>query len=87
MMNSITPSTPYSEYYLSEYNHHDGESFITFNLIDVNFDRKELTLAITRLGKISHQTFPLMSDIVDSLYFEYGVMNERIYLNDFEEVI
>ncbi len=32
------------QYQLSEFNFYDGEAFITFNLIDINFEKKEITV-------------------------------------------
>ena len=36
-------------------------------------------------GKISVVTYDLMTDKNGRLYFEYGVMFERVYLDEFEE--
>ncbi len=86
-MTNLSPFTPFSEYYLSEYNHYNGECFVTFNITHINFERKEIIFAVTRLGGISHQTYDLLLDNDGEFYFEYGVMNERIYLNEFKEII
>lgn len=64
---------------------YDGECFITFDVIEVNFDRNEITVAVTNRGKISVLDYDLLSDKQGNLYFEYGVGFEKIYLNDFEE--
>lgn len=41
------------QYQLSEFQFYDGEEFITFNLIDINTEKKEITVAVTDRGRIS----------------------------------
>ena len=75
------------KYYLSEFSYDDGEYEIIFNILDVNFVYKTITVAITRAGRISQDTFPLLRDTDGKLYFEYGKFYEnKIMLDDFEEV-
>lgn len=50
------------KFYLSEFSYYDGEYEITFNIVDVDFDRQSITVAITRAGKITQDTFPLLKD-------------------------
>ena len=45
------------QYQLSEFQFYDGEEFITFNLIDINTEKKEITVAVTDRGHISVRTF------------------------------
>ena len=73
------------QYQLSEFQFYDGEEFITFNLIDKNNKKKEITVAVTDRGHISVRTFDLLEDR-GRLYFEYGVGFNQIDVNDFEEV-
>lgn len=73
------------QYQLSEFQFSDGEEFITFNLIDINTEKKEITVAVTDRGHISVRTFDLLEDR-GRLYFEYGAMFEHVHLDDFEEV-
>ncbi len=73
------------QYQLSEFKFFDGEENITFNLIDINTEKREITVAISNRGKITVQTFDLLEDC-GRLYFEYGVTYDRIDLEDFEEV-
>ena len=74
------------QYQLSEFQFYDGEAFITFNLIDIDTEKKEITVAVTDRGKISVQTFALLEDC-GRLYFEYGIAGqEHIHIEDFEEV-
>ena len=75
------------KYYLSEFSYDDGEYEIIFNILDLNFVYKTITVAITRAGRISQDTFPLLRDKDGKLYFEYGKFYEnKIMLDDFEEV-
>ena len=59
------------QYQLSEFQFYDGEEFITFNLIDINTEKKEITVAVTDRGRISVHTFDLLEDC-GRLYFEYA---------------
>ena len=68
---------------MSEFNFFNGTHFITFNLIECNEENETVTVAITNLGKITQDTFPLLRDNADNLYFEYGLYYDKIYLNDF----
>ena len=73
------------QYQLSEFNFYDGEDFITFNLIDINTEKKEITVAITNRGHISVQTLVLLEDC-RRLYFEYGIDFNKINIDNFEEI-
>ena len=70
---------------MKEYQHFDGENYITFNIVDINDNETEVYVAVTNLGKISLVTYQLWEDN-DGLYFLYGPCEDEIYLNDFEEV-
>lgn len=75
------------KFYLSEFSYFDGEYDVTFNIVDVDFDRQAIIVAISRCGKITQDTFDLMKDKNNNLYFEYGKFYEnKISLDDFEEV-
>jgi len=73
------------KYYMSEFELYDGEHFVTFNIVDICAVRDEITVAVTNGGKISVCTFDLKSDD-ERLYFEYGVMQEQIAVDDFVKV-
>ena len=77
--------TEFRAYYLSEFELYDGEAFITFNIVGIDLDRNEVQVAVSNRGKISVVTYDLMTDKNGRLYFEYGVMFERVYLDEFEE--
>ena len=51
----------------------------------IDLDRNEVQVAVSDRGKISVVTYDLMTDKNGRLYFEYGVMFERVYLDEFEE--
>ena len=72
-MNTLTP--------LKEYQHYDGEAFITFNIISLK--QSFVTLAITNRGKISIVDYDIYLNNHGE-YFEYGPLNEKIYLEEFE---
>ncbi len=87
MKNQVQSQEDPRKYYLSEFSYDDGEYEITFNIIDVNFDLETITVAITRAGKITQDTFPLLRDKDGKLYFEFGKFYEnKISLEDFEKV-
>lgn len=77
--------TEFRKYYLSEFELYDGEAFITFNIVGIDLDRNEVQVAVTDRGRISVVTYDLLTDKNGRLYFEYGVMFERVYLDEFEE--
>lgn len=72
-------------YYLSEFKYHDETHEITFNIVEINFDKFEITIAITDDGKISVQTFDLKLE-AGRLFFEYGIMLDKVAVDDFEQV-
>ncbi|MFA6780406.1 MAG: hypothetical protein WCU80_11605 [Paludibacteraceae bacterium] len=85
MENKVSKITDFrKKYYLSEFQLFDGEDFITFNIVDINTERNEITVAVTDRGKISVITYDLKRD-GDRFYFEYGVMCDKIKVDDFEE--
>ena len=75
----------YRKYYLSEFSYHDGDHFITLNIIDIDMYKNEITIAITDEGKISVRSFDLKSDN-GRLFFEYGILREIIAVDDFEQI-
>lgn len=87
MKEKVTTQENERKFYLSEFSYFDGEYDITFNIIDIDFLRQTITVAISRCGKITQDTFDLMRDSKGNLYFEYGKFYEnKISLDDFEEV-
>ena len=84
-MNKVSSLTEFRKYYLSEFELYDGEAFITFNIVGIDLDKKEIQVAVTDRGRINIVTYDLMTDKHDRLYFEYGVMYECVYPDEFEE--
>ena len=75
------------KYFLAEFSLDDGEYEIVFNIVDINFVYETITVVITRAGKISQDTFPLLRNKDGKLYFEFGLFYEnKIHLDDFDEV-
>ena len=85
MKTDVSKFTEFRKYYLSEFKWFDGEEYITFNLAGIDLEKGEVQVAVTDRGKISVVTYDLLTDKDDRLYFEYGVMFERVHLDDFEE--
>ena len=56
------------KFYLSEFSYFDGEYNVTFNILDVDFIRQTITVAISRCGKITQDTFDLLRDSKGNLY-------------------
>ena len=83
----VTTQENERKYYLSEFSYFDGEYDVTFNIIDVDFLRQTVTVAISRCGHITQDTFALIRDKDGKLYFEYGLFYEnKIRLEDFEHI-
>lgn len=72
-----------NKFYMQEFEHFNGESFIKFNIVDIG--KSTITLAITNQGKITLGTYNLYED-ENGLYFEYGRWDEIVYLEEFVEV-
>ena len=46
-----------TRFYMKEVQYHDGECYVTFNIVDLNELKNEISVAITREGKISVVTY------------------------------
>ena len=80
----IEKSMEFKKYYLSEFQLYDGEVYVTFDIVAINTDKNEITVAISNRGRISVTTYDLLTDNDGSFYFEYGVDYEKINVSDFE---
>ena len=85
MKTEVSKFTEFRKYYLSEFEWFDGEDYITFNLVGIDLVKNEIQVAVTDRGRISVITYDLLTDKDGEIYFEYGAMFTRIYLDDFEE--
>ena len=74
-----------NKYYMKEYRHFNGDYNVIFNLVEVNTDNDTVTVIVNNLGKITQRTFELKEEN-GWLYFEYGVMNEQIFIDDFVRI-
>jgi len=72
------------KFYLSEFSFHNGDHDLTFNIVDIDMDKKEIAIAITDQGKHSVRSFDLKHD--GHLFFEYGREFKKIAVNDFEKI-
>lgn len=71
-----------------ENNFFDGDHFITFDIVEINDDNETVLVAISNQGRITQDTFDLLEDealdgICENRYFEYGLYQDKIYINDF----
>lgn len=73
------------EYYLKEFDFFDGEAFINFTIIEVNFAKQTIFVAVSNRGKISHIEYDLREESDFNYYFTYGYDFTKIYLNDFTD--
>ena len=80
----VEKSMEFRKYYLSEFQLYDGEAYVTFNIVAIDTNKNEITVAISNRGRISVTTYDLLTDSNGFLYFEYGVDYEKINIDDFE---
>lgn len=74
-----------NKFYLHEFKIHDGEAWITFNIVDISELKNEISVAVTNRGKITVVTYDLYQD-ENGYYFEYGCEYTKININDFKEI-
>ena len=72
-------------YYLKQFTLFDGEYDVTFNILDVNTEKMTITVAVTKVGKIFVTEYDLKRDREQDLYFQYGIENTKVNVNDFEK--
>lgn len=85
MEKEVSLAYEFKRYYLSEFEFFDGDEYVTFNIVGIDVAKNEIMVAVTDRGKISVITYELMVDEDGDLYFEYGVMFKKIYVDDFTE--
>ena len=85
MKTEVSKFTEFRKYYLSEFEWFDGEDYITFNLVGIDLVKNKGQVTMTDRGRLSAITCDLLTDKDGEIYFEYGAMFTRIYLDDFEE--
>ena len=85
MEKEVSLAYEFKRYYLAEFEFFDGDEFITFNIVGIDVAKNEITVAVTDRAKISVITYELMEGENGNLYFEYGIMFKKIYVDDFTE--
>ena len=83
MKKKVQRKSEIRKYYLSEFQLHDGEAFVTFNIVSIDTSKNEITVAVSNRGRISVITYDLLTDN-NGFFFEYGVDYEKIRIYDFE---
>ena len=81
-----TEENEIKNYYLKEFSLFDGEYDVTFNILDVNTDKMTITVAVTKAGKIFVTEYDLKRDREQDLYFQQGIENTKVNVNDFETI-
>ena len=71
--------------YLHEFAIFDGEAWITFNIVELNELKNEISVAVTNRGRITVTTYDLYQD-ENGYYFEYGCEFAKINIKDFKEI-
>lgn len=66
-----------------EFEYFNGEHYIIFDIIEVDNEKKQITLAVSNQGKIIEETFDLLKDKENRQYFEYGLYIDKLYLDEF----
>ena len=54
--------------------------------VDINFDKKTINVAVTKCGGISVREYDLHQDEKGNWYFNYGIMQDEIQINEFETI-
>ena len=69
---------------MRELSWHDGVNAVILNIVQISSE--DIVIAITETGKHIIKTFELKSDEKNNLYFEYGIMLDKIFIEDFEKM-
>ena len=69
---------------MPEFDYFNDENFITFDLIEIDDEKREVTVAVSDTGRISVKSFDLLFD-GNRRYFEYGCSYAKIYIDEFTE--
>ena len=72
-----------NQVYLKEFEFYDGETFITFNILNFNKENNTVEVAITDRGRITIREFDLYEDF-NGYYIEYRLILEKIYFEDLD---
>ena len=54
-----------NRFYMKEFQYHDGECYVTFNIVDLNELKNEISVAITREGKAGAEIPRLGTNVIN----------------------
>ena len=66
--------------------YYDGESFVYFDIIQVDAENENITVMVSHQGNLTMRTFDLLVDEDCDVFFEYGPCFEKIYLEKFKDM-
>lgn len=66
------------------FDYNDGESLIRFDTVMYCPDKKQITFAVTKQGRISVLDYDVFED-ENGHYIEYSNAYEKIYIDDLED--
>ena len=66
------------------FDYNDGECLIRFDTVAYYPDKKQITFAVTKQGRISVLDYQVFED-TNGYYIEYGYTYEKIYIDDLKE--
>lgn len=66
------------------FDYNDGECLIRFDTVAYYPDKKQITFAVTKQGRISVLDYQVFEDN-NGHYIEYGYTYEKIYIDDLKE--
>ena len=66
------------------FDYNDGECLIRFDTVAYYPDKKQITFAVTKQGRISVLDYQVFED-ANGHYIEYGYTYEKIYIDDLKE--
>ena len=69
-----------------EYDFFDSDHFITIDIVEINEAHHTVLVAISNQGRIALDTFDLLEDSFGKRYFQFGLYQNKIHIDDFEEV-
>ena len=66
------------------FDYNDGECLIRFDTVAYYPDKKQITFAVTKQGRISVLDYQVFED-TNGHYIEYGYTYKKIYIDDLKE--
>ena len=75
----IEKSMEFKKYYLSEFQLHDGEVFITFNIVAIDTSKNEITVAVGDVSNVVFTNGAIARDNGD-VYIYYASSDTRLHV-------